>query len=242
MSEYKLLKQSSDDDSQGNYQNDNYLSDYSHQSNFNFQNCEDDKCQYIQQQDQNQELYQFPQYSLKTEISNNESSQPHQFERSEDDPNQQPAETQTKKIRDKYKKPDLEIKKKISKGEPIVGKKSQNKKHQQKTETKNLPKFFINCFLNRLEKEDELEPSQNVQIKKKINKFASKSSSLKTLQEMLQDNIINKIVQEYICSFEFLHQILKSERLQDVSHPIKYSHKLYQGCFNSNALNQWKES
>ncbi|CAK56570.1 unnamed protein product (macronuclear) [Paramecium tetraurelia] len=124
---------------------------------------------------------------------------------------------------------------------PIVGR-SEKKEQTKQSETKNLPKLYAKIILNQLESLSLKNPKQNPQIKKKISKFAKKSPSLKTLREMLQDPLINKISIEYLTSFEFFDQLLGSERLQDVGPPIKYLNKFYQGCLNSDALNQWKES
>ncbi|CAD8106547.1 unnamed protein product [Paramecium sonneborni] len=188
----------------------------------------------------NQEKEEHLQHIFQTDNSNNQlRTSSSQLDQHKQDQGQQNGETETK-LNNIKRKPYLKTQKKISKNEPIV-KKGGNKKSEQKIETKNLPKFFINSFLNRLEIKYQENPSQNIKIKKKINKFEKKPSSLITLQEMLKDPIINDVAQQYICSFDFLHQIFKSERLQDVLPPIKYINKLYKGCFNPSILNQWKE-
>ncbi|CAD8187734.1 unnamed protein product [Paramecium octaurelia] len=143
---------------------------------------------------------------------------------------------QTYNKKNRSKKPQEEFKQ-----EPIVGR-SEKKEQIKQSETKNLPKLYANIILNHLESLSLKNPKQSPQIKKKISKFAKKSPSLKTLREMLQDPMINKISIEYLTSFEFFDQLLGSERLQDVGPPIKYLNKFYQGCFNSDSLNQWKES
>ncbi|CAD8190491.1 unnamed protein product [Paramecium pentaurelia] len=129
--------------------------------------------------------------------------------------------------------------KKIYKEEPIA-QECEKKESTQQSETKNLPKFYANSILNKLENLNTICQKQNPQIKKKIKKFDDKPSNLKTLREMLQDPIINKITIEFITSFDFLDQILGSGRLQDVKPPITYLNKLYQGCLNTDVLKQWK--
>ncbi|CAK68042.1 unnamed protein product (macronuclear) [Paramecium tetraurelia] len=165
---------------------------------------------------------------------------------------QQPLQT-TERIatnRQRYTKKDIQSYQ-LGTASPI---KKQNK--QQNQETRNLPKYFGRHIIKRVRR--KLEDEQNSQIKSEISnkldrlemkqrqegkqKIKKIEFNLKLLRDILDESYFREQAIEYLTSFDFLDDLLQSDKQQDIRPQIKYVNRMYEGCYDRKKLLRWKDS
>ncbi|CAD8117075.1 unnamed protein product [Paramecium sonneborni] len=161
---------------------------------------------------------------------------------------QKSALKSTEKIKcDKIKQSNQQVYSTFQIGSDDNSQVQEKQKHQQQSqgETKNLPNYYGRQFVNKIRR--KLNQEQDEQIKSEMNqkleklKKKQKMFTLKQLREMLDEEYFREESKNYLTSFEFLHDLMQSDKQQDIRPPIKYAKRMYEGCVNRQKLYNWKE-
>ncbi|CAD8084315.1 unnamed protein product [Paramecium sonneborni] len=123
--------------------------------------------------------------------------------------------------------------------------KQQHLLQSQQVETKNLPNYYGRQFINRIKRKLEQEQDENIksEMNQKLEKLKKKQKmfTLKSLRDILDEEYFREESKKYLISFDFIHDLMQSDKQQDIRPPIKYAKRMYEGCLNSNKLFYWKD-
>ncbi|CAD8122516.1 unnamed protein product [Paramecium sonneborni] len=124
---------------------------------------------------------------------------------------------------------------KIQKRSKIQKKKLKN--HTYKSETKNIPKNF-GVLLKKYLCTKNIE---NQAIKSFLKNGENKKNfSREDFTKLFNDENAAAISREYFSGFQIIHDLMISEKIQDVKNHLKYISKFYNSTYDKEELNELK--
>ncbi|CAD8196917.1 unnamed protein product [Paramecium pentaurelia] len=137
-------------------------------------------------------------------------------------------------------------KQKKSSNNIIIVEQKKKKQQNQQVETKNLPNYFGRHILKRIQSklQDEQNSITKSELKNKLDKYNRKKFqfTLNSLRNLLDESYCREEAIKYLTSFDFLDDLLQSDKQQDIKPQIKYVKRMYEGCLDREKLLQWKDS
>ncbi|CAD8093597.1 unnamed protein product [Paramecium primaurelia] len=128
----------------------------------------------------------------------------------------------------------------------IIVEQKKKKQQNQQVETKNLPNYFGRHILKRIQSklQDEQNSITRCELKNKLDKYSRKKFqfTLNSLRNLLDESYCREEAIKYLTSFDFLDDLLQSDKQQDIKPQIKYVKRMYEGCLDREKLLQWKDS
>ncbi|KAM3143112.1 hypothetical protein pb186bvf_004698 [Paramecium bursaria] len=119
--------------------------------------------------------------------------------------------------------------------------KRRKEKHQPyKSETKNIPKNF-GVLLKKYLNSQANQQLDNYAIKTFVkNGDQKKNFSRQDFTKLFFDEDASKLARDYFSSFKIIHDLMISEKIQDVKNHLKYISKFYKSTYNGQELAELK--
>ncbi|CAD8147902.1 unnamed protein product [Paramecium pentaurelia] len=126
---------------------------------------------------------------------------------------------------------------KINKKGKISKIKDKDQSLPQKSETKNIPKNFGVLLKKYLCSKN----TENQAIKAFLKNGESKKNfSRQDFTRLFNDPIAADLSRQYFSGFQIIHDLMISEKIQDVKNHIKYISKFYNSTYNKQELDELK--
>ncbi|CAD8196776.1 unnamed protein product [Paramecium octaurelia] len=115
--------------------------------------------------------------------------------------------------------------------------KRRDKNHVYKSETKNIPKNFgvlLKKYLSTKWRENEA-------IRLFLNNGENKKNfSRQDFTKLFNDKTAAELSRQYFSGFQIIHDLMISEKIQDVKNHLKYISKFYNSTYNKEELDELK--